>query len=203
MSSRLILSRLLIATALLSSLAQDGLAATLDGEWAQPCRNRVQKREYFDQDRSSLHETSFVDPACTLPRITLITSGRIELGAAAEIPADATKIDFTFGKLELLPHTEEIARYLDSEKMCGLTSWRAGEAREITGMLCELFFKGLPVRVPSPGQRRFGIYKIETGDTGERLFFGKLTPEENASSDARRPRSWNPEPFTRALESFF
>lgn len=165
-----------------------GTPSPLDGDWLQPCFSRFQKIESISGNQARLSENSFLDELCIQKQTSIISSGRIALGDEVPVPSGAATIDFTFETVEILLHSREAVRYFNSRNLCGFSDWKIGHAKEATGLACDLFGTGTPITIPSAGEKRFGIYQIQRSPEGaESLYFGKLTPTENAKTEAARP----------------
>lgn len=183
---------------------------SLIGVWVQPCQGKSRKSEIVEQVdeglRAKLTETSFRREGCASPQVSWVSSGPIGLPGSVATHEGAQAIDFTFGKVEMIFHTEEAARYANQTLLCGKSDWQRDVAQEVSALECDLFGTGQPIRVPSPGERRFGIYRMESAGAGEgegardRLYFGRLTLTEDARSEKNRPTTLDPRFFERQMD---
>lgn len=162
-------------------------AHELEGLWIQPCAAQFQRIESIAGNQVKLTETSYSDPLCTNEQLSIINSGLIFFG-------EAPQIDFTFSQVEIELKTSSALTYFNNQAMCGLSDWKINTPKTITGLRCDLFNSGHPVQIPSFGEKRFGIYKLEElNEIGEkRLYFGQLTQEKDARTEARRPILFDP-----------
>lgn len=175
----------------------------LDGRWVQECSSGFQRTELIDGMRAQLTETSFSDQFCETEQVSILSSGSIYLGGAVQTPKGAFEINFTFEKVELIPKTQQLVARFNEAHLCGFSEWAISTPIEITSLQCDLFGTGQLVQIPRAGTKRFGIYKIEQFENSraEKLYFGKLTPKENAQSEATRPTSLDLRFYLKGLQS--
>ncbi len=174
-------------------LSGSATAGELDGHWRQSCTRGFYKEEIFKGESAAYFEHNFSDPACLSPSVSTISRGTLVSGAPVLEPLGARELDFIFVSVSLRPASKVAAGYYDSVSMCGLTGWKLGEEKEITGLLCELYGPGFAVQIPHAGLRKFGLVKVEAGA----LYFGKLSPERNGSSPLTRPLELDPNSFRK------
>lgn len=159
----------------------------LEGLWSQDCLRQASRHEYFQDTQVTLTERYFRDTHCTKEALTFESLG--------EFNAQDGKIDFAFHKISIAVQDLHSMLDFNSRKVCGIDTWDRGVAQEVTGLYCEIYGTGLGIQVPPAGQKRYGIYKIE----GDLLFFGKLSPEKDASSPEKRPIEFDGRFFRRSL----
>lgn len=152
----------------------------LNGVWEQDCFLKTRRVETIIDRRAVLEEIFYADDECTQPLTAVWSEGRIFLPEAA---GEVRPIDFVFESVRLAAHSPEAVDRFSSETLCGIVDWRAGDAREVTGLECDFFSNGKPVRAPSAGDVRYGIFRLN----GDRVQFGLLTPRENGLTPERRP----------------
>jgi hypothetical protein len=162
-------------------------ASSLDGDWRRPCENGVLRSETFAGPQVRFSERFHLDRSCAAPVFELLMDG--------SFATRGTEIDFLSTQSWARPLEEALAARWNDRAVCGRVDWRAGVAVEVTGLSCDFFLMGSPMRVPPVGLARHGIWKIE----GERLYFGLVTREFDASAPARRPREWDPRFYLRVL----
>lgn len=182
----------MILAILLSLSAHAGPA--LEGTWRQPCARGYQREERFEGAFVTYVERNFWDGSCTAPAVEILSRGAFEAGEPVLAPLGARAMDFTFASVSLRPRSVETAAAYNQRAVCGLSGWRVDEEQEITGRDCDFFGLGAKMRVPSAGDRKFGIFRLE----GDELFFGQLSPERDGSAPSRRPLVLDPRGYRRA-----
>jgi hypothetical protein len=176
---------------------------TLDGLWLQSCSSAFARLERFSSSHAELIETSFTDRFCTSPQLSIISSGSIHLGGTAILPEGASKIDFIFEKVEITVQSPRTLAFFNDKHLCGFTDWQLNAPKEVTGLSCDFFDNNQPFMIPVKGEKRYGIYQLKTDSRPsstkssqsntndsiheDQLYFGKLTPEENAKTESTRP----------------
>lgn len=186
----------MILTLLISALASPLVAqasAPLNGLWRQHCQRGLVKEERIDGAHAALTETNFRDPSCTKPSVSVESRGVLFPGGNVILPVGASELDFLFVGVRLTPRDQAAATYFEQEAMCGLTGWKLNEAKEIGGLLCELWSRGRPVPVPRAGLRKYGVVKA----SADALWFGRLSPARDASSPEKRPLELDPAPYKK------
>ncbi len=171
-------------------------ASPIDGVWRQECRSKIMREENIEGEKAILSENAFEDYLCSEPSYVILNEGTIVLGSELPSPAGAQEIDFTFKSVSIVLYSEPYVRHFNQASMCGLTNWIAGEPREITGLGCTFF--GPRIKVPSRGDQRFGIFRLVNEDY---LFFGALSPDQDASTPARRPKVYDPFAYRRVIQT--
>ncbi len=78
-------------------------------------------------------------------------------------------------------------------KVCDFDDWLLGTEKEISGRSCEIFYVGIPQRLPTVGEMRYGIYQLQE----DRLSFGKLSRDKDATTPDKRPTDYNSRFYTR------
>lgn len=181
---------------LVSLISTLSFAAGLDGLWRQDCRNGYQKEERISGGRVEFAETNFRDGFCGRPAVRILSRGALLGGPAVAQPESAEELDFIFSSVSLVPLDEGAALFYDSIRLCGLSGWRVGEEKEITGLFCSFFGEegGLFV-VPAKGTRKYGIVKRGPLE----IFFGRLSPERDGSTPFRRPLELEEMAFRRVV----
>lgn len=169
----------------------------LQGIWLQPCSENFKRTEVISGSQAQLIESSFLDASCLSPQTTIINTGSVFIGNPVLTPPGATQIDFTFEKVELILQTREAVDFYNSHSICGFEDWAPSKAKDITGLECDLFGNDNPITIPENGEKRFGIYQVQKIAEEERLYFGKLTPTENAKFEETRPTSLDARFYTK------
>lgn len=179
---------------LLALLASPAFAGPhIDGLWRRDCQHGLVREERIVGEHAALTETNFRDSSCSRPSVSIESRGVLFPGPRVILPIGAEELDFVFVGVRLTPLDTEAAAYYEREKMCGLSGWKVKEAKEIAGLLCELWGRGHPVPVPRPGLRKYGVVKT----TSDELYFGRLSPERDGSTPERRPLELDPSPYRR------
>ena len=168
-------------------------AGDLDGQWRQHCARGYFREESFLGDSAVYTEHNFRDQGCLAPSVDTVSRGALVSGGVVPQPTGARELDFVLESVSLVPRDERAALVYEKISLCGLSGWKAGEAKEITGLLCDLFGQGAPLPVPSTGARKFGIVRVEE----DALYFGQLSPGRDGSSELRRPLVLDPSPYRR------
>ncbi len=183
---------LLLSSFSASSSAAD-FSSELKGHWLQDCAGRYQKEELFEGDRATYTEHNFRGTGCSGKVLEMISRGTLVPGSAIDGLEGVNELDFVFESVTFIPIDEATADFYEKSALCGLTGWRVGEPKVITGLVCEFFGQGLKIQVPAAGVRKYGIAKV----TANELYLGLLSPERDASSPERRPRELDPLPYRR------
>lgn len=162
-------------------------ASSLEGEWRRPCENGVLRSELFAGAQVRFSERFHGDRACAHAMFELLMDGSFATRSG--------EMDFLSTHSWARPLDQGLARRWSEQAVCGRSDWAAGVALEVTALSCDFFLLGTPMRVPPQGLARYGIWKIED----DRLYFGLVTRELDASSPERRPREWDPRFYLRTL----
>jgi hypothetical protein len=157
----------------------------LEGVWSQPCQNQLIRTEDFQGTQVSLAERYYRDKFCTEKLMDFESHGNFR--------ADNGEIDFMFQQIDITVHDIRYIEDFNDRKVCGIDVWTLSKPQNVTGRFCEIFGPGLGIQTPPAGQQRFGIYKID----GERLFFGKMTQDQDASTPDKRPIDFDPRFYQR------
>lgn len=168
------------------------------GLFAQDCREgQLRSEEFLASGQAIYTERAHFEAACRTPALEIRSYGSFAAGEILPKPAGARALDFIFSRVTArLVHASAVADY-NRRRVCGLDSWILGEEVSITGLRCELGGgPGLAWRVPTAGTARYGVYTLSA--SGEELFFGRLSPERDASTPERRPESWDSFPYKLA-----
>jgi hypothetical protein len=163
----------------------------LNGTWAQPCQSGYFRTEIFLGNSATYVERNFSDGACTEPSVVTTSRGEIDLGGAVNTPAGALALDFTFTSVSLKPVTDGAAKVWRERRVCGVSDWRAGEERDVTGLECDFAGQGTFTRVPQWGDRRFGVVELGSNE----ISFGRLSPIRDGANPDRRPLELDPVPY--------
>lgn len=176
------------ATALFLSTA--ALASTPEGTWLTSCQDGLSKTQIISQNNHSHTIEKFhQDRFCRQPSFVFITSGGLNF------PAEINQIDFTYTQIQLVVHRKEVVQDFNKRSVCGLTNWKVSEPQTITGLKCALFNIHKPTSIPQSGDTKFGIYKIEN----DKLYFGKLSKENDGSTPEKRPQEYDNFFYSRSL----
>lgn len=159
--------------------------ASLQGVWERECFNRTLSREVFFENKVALQEIFNAEEDCTHAMSELVSAGTFAVSGE--------QMDFVFESVTLRPLGAAMAKTLNDAALCGFSGWKAGVAREITGLACDFFGIGRKVQAPAKGDTRYGIYRIE----GKNLYFGQLTPELNGKTPAKRPVEFDPRFYSK------
>lgn len=172
-----------------SSLLKAGQgAAFLEGHWAQGCAGRNFQTQLFRDGHVTTNENYFADTDCRLLLLRFQIRGLADI---SKTDLASGHIDYEFEETRVEVLSEELALHYNERAVCGWTDWKVSEPRRVDGLACDFFGWGQPVRSPSKGERRYGIWKIEQ----DRLHFGRLSPGADGTAPDRRPQSWNPRGF--------
>lgn len=172
----------LFASSDLVSLTSDDLT----GRWFKACEGGSVKTEDFALTKVALNEMFFLDRDCQRPSMIFISEGSYVL------PSNGV-IDFKFSAVKIRLMSESAVNDFNVRKVCGFLDWKLATDKEISGRPCEIFFVGLPQRIPAVGEMRYGIYQLD----GNRLSLGKLTRDSNGTTPEKRPTELNPRFYTR------
>lgn len=114
--------------------------------------------------------------------------GHYELGAPSTTVPGATEIDIHFTQVILTPlHQTSVDDY-NEDRACGISDWRLGQPRDVTGLPCE--------DIDSAPLDLYTIVKVVADD---RLEWGLLPEDDDTigTSPDRRPTSLDPEIIPR------
>lgn len=167
------------------AFAQDPL---LEGLWRQDCLHQAIRQEHFQNSHVSLTESFYRDATCTQLALSFESHG--------DFQTQGKEIDFAFHKIFITVHDFSALLDFHTRKVCGIANWEQGIPQEVTGRYCEIYGNELGIQIPPAGQKRYGIYQIQK----DLLFFGRLTPEKDATSPNKRPREFDGRFFKRILE---
>lgn len=159
----------------------------LIGRWFQPCSKGAVKSEYFRRFEVALTEMYFLDKNCRQPSLILINEGSYWLPVG-------NHIDFQFASIRARLMSAIAINDFNRRKVCGFDDWQLGSEKEISGRSCEIFYVGIPQRLPTVGEMRYGIYQLRE----DRLSFGKLSRDKDATTPDKRPTEFNSRFYTRA-----
>lgn len=177
----------------MSAVSASATPLGLDGQWRQTCRVGYERREIFQADQVVFQERNFLDSLCQQEALILESRGTwLDKGPTLR-PLDGRAMDFTFTGIYATVLAPDFLENFNAQKICGISDWQIGEAREVSGLSCDFLQTGKPWTVPSAGEQRFGIYKVSAG----LLWLGQQTPVHDASSPARRPVDWDKNPYQR------
>lgn len=168
--------QLIVFISLFSNWAK---ATTLDGFWFRPCQNGGFQTQEFSGPRNFADDLFFEDGNCTRPMMTFTNSGTSRY--------QGQNIDFQFESVSLTLFSDRIIADFNSRRVCGKADWQKNLRVTITGLRCALFQNNQVIQIPRKGDTRYGIWKIE----GSRLFFGRLSEQEDGSSPSKRPTQWD------------
>lgn len=162
----------------------------LDGRWAQSCQARAYRSEDMEGSQARYTENYFSDDGCTEPLLTIEIAGPFSF---TEKSSGGGEIDFVFETVTAVSKHDLVTAQFNRAGACGWRDWKTLEPRDVTGLSCDFFASGAPLRSPSRGEVRYGIWKIE----GTQLFFGLLERGFDGLSPQTRPQRWNPKSFAR------
>lgn len=160
----------------------------LQGKWQQDCAQKALRSEIFLGSVVRLEEAFFTDENCQTPLLTFINEGNFVLPVPGQM-------DFQFTSVRIVLWDDAVVRNYLRRQVCGISDWQKGVEKEISGRSCEIFTIGLPHRVPTAGDMRYGIYHLED----DRLMFGKLTRDQNAMSPEKRPTQLDPRFYRKVI----
>jgi hypothetical protein len=170
--------------------------ALLLGGWRQPCDQFVVREEHFSASQVVFVETNYQDDGCEIPVLESRSQGDYFIGEELPLQPPGRAMDFHFAKVELRGRSAEVIQWLRQQKFCGISHWELNHYVEVTGKDCE--FSLGKIQVPAVGDRRFGIFRVESN----KLYLGKLTPIRDGKSKESRPTDWDPRPFLRVDQEF-
>jgi hypothetical protein len=160
----------------------------LQGRWLQACQAGGVRTEFFVNNTVELNEMFFSDKDCRVPSAVFINEGTFVLPAQGQM-------DFQFTSLRVHVMNDAIINDFNRRQVCGFDDWEKSVDKEISGRSCEMFVIGSPQKIPTVGEMRYGIYRLD----GDRLSFGKLSREQNATAPEKRPTEYDPRFYTRIL----
>ena len=153
---------------------------SLEGHWIQPCQTQATREEAFHGQDVTLSENYFYKPDCSQPLMTIGNLGTFTI--------DGQNMDFTYQKVTITLKDDLMIQDFNSRTVCGFYDWKLNEERDVTGLRCAIITGGKALQMATPGNKRFGIYKIE----GDLLYFGRLEPDHDALSPEKRPITFDP-----------
>lgn len=159
------------------------LAQVPDGKWRTNCVAGTERLQVYNAFQVHTEENFFTSLSCDQLNARFITIGQVEYVKAAELKTN--QINFTYRQVLLSLHRPELVSDFNRRRVCGFDNWSFADAKDITGLRCELFQPGSATAVASAGDRRYGIYALSDG----KLYYGKLSLNEDGSSPEKRPRS--------------
>jgi hypothetical protein len=166
-------------TVLIAIFSNWAKASTLDGFWFRACQNGVVQTQEFSGAQNFADELFFEDANCTRPLMTFTNSGFSRY--------QGQNIDFQFESVSLLVASDRMVMDYNNRKVCGKNDWQKNSRVVITGLQCALFQNNRLVQIPRKGDMRYGIWKVES----TRLFFGRLSQQEDGTVPSKRPTQWD------------
>src|SRR6185312_13625589 len=100
------------------------------------------------------------------------------VGTAGKIDKNAFKIDLSIDRVYDMPVSGTAVTKFTESNLCHLTDWKAGEKRDVTGLLC----KG---RTISAGTKVFDV--LVKDEDQNKLYFGDPSFYSDMSSRKGRP----------------
>lgn len=173
----------LILIASLWSSAQ----AQLNGVWVRPCANGNIQVQNFEGPKNYTDDILFQDIKCSKPLLSFGYDGTSIFRS--------NEMDYTFSKVSLTLYEKSLVEDYNQRSVCGFSNWSTNSPKVITGLQCALFQQGRQTQVPKLGDRRYGIWKLESG----KLYFGKLTPTHPANTPETRPIEWDSRAYFKQL----
>ena len=152
------------------------------GRWVLACASGVARTQLFKESSVTLTESFHQDRDCLDLSFEFITSGDV-------IYPQADNIDFTYRRVFLALHKNALIDDFNARRVCGISQWTLHAPVDITGRECAIFNFTKTTKIPSDGDTKFGIYRIDDGG----LIYGKLTRENDGSSPQRRPVTFEAE----------
>jgi hypothetical protein len=156
----------------LSALAVAAPEAPLPGRYEKPCA-RFEEDDFLTATLTlqpnggwARVRTAYEEESCVTPWIEYHEEARWSRRAGEEL-------DLTFQSAAYRPLSAEVAEALNMAAFCGVTDWREGILRKITGKECGDF------RVP---EKDATVY-TRAANVGSKLFLG----EEDATHDGASP----------------
>lgn len=148
-------------------------ASELDGSWLGPCEAVTQGYARgnftFTGNKFQLEVLHYPTAKCEGANIRIENNGTYSSAAPS--------IDYIAGASFMTPLNAGTAITMNLLGLCGIRNWKANQAQEISGKVCD------GKQVPNFNDPRYGIYSRED-DT---LYLGKETEEENGLTPETRP----------------
>jgi hypothetical protein len=161
-------------------------AAALAGVWESPCFNKATTRIEYDANLNLKGSyKTFSDENCKDNDSVKHWVGRSEITGAASVPG-AWNINVSFQSFNSTALNEGTAQWMNSQKYCGITDWKANTTREVYGEECFGF------SIPKSG-KSYDIFAVE----GDSLRFGVDSKISANPQESERPKAFQPWAFTR------
>ena len=164
-------------------------SSDLEGQWVQPCEKGLERTQHFKASHSHLLESFYLDHQCTKPFMQLRTTGQFSTQGA--------HIDFIFTRVSVrLLDAAQVLKF-NTRAVCGFTKWEINKFYDVSGRICDLLLLGHAFEVPPPGEKRFGIFRIQESDLhhSRLLFFGQGNAKLNSTTPEKRPQTYQSQPF--------
>lgn len=152
------------------------------------CDRGLRKEQVIQGQAVTTTEFFHQDKECTQESFRFKTVGTLVFDNN-----EPSWIDFYYTAIDLTVFVPQVVADFNTRAVCGFQDWQVGTSKQITGLKCALFNVNKPTQIPTVGDLKFGIYKIEDG----RLYYGQLTQEKNGSSAKKRPDMFAPEFFVK------
>jgi hypothetical protein len=126
---------------------------------------------------------TFEDAACTKPKITMHFAGSSDVVGPSTVAAGAREVNLAIDTVDLIPHTEAMAGYLNSagKGKCGAAEWKPETKQRISETGCTVFGVG-----PKAITREFEVLHV----VRDFLFFGARPIDGSMiDSGAKRPHA--------------
>ncbi len=155
----------------------------IEGLWLRPCSDGGAQVQKFEGSTSTTTEIFYKDLECSIPLMSFVNTGYIKI--------QSQQIDFSFENVLIILYSDQLVENFNRRSVCGKSNWQRATTTIITGLRCALFQQTKLVSIPRSGDMRFGIWKLED----QKLYFGKLSNEENGLSIDKRPTIWDLRPY--------
>jgi hypothetical protein len=165
-----------------NSLSATENKLSLDGVWQTVCSNGLQKTNILQNKSSKYQESFFKDKNCLNESFRFVTLSHFTFESI-----NPNWLNFTYDQIELTIFNELIIKDFNSRNVCGVNTWRLSEPQNITGKACALFNINQASLMPKSGDIKYALFKII--DT--RLYYGKLSKNEDGSTPEKRPTEFN------------
>lgn len=171
---------LLVLILILSSITK---AQITSGLWSTGCQNGLKKEQvYRANNRVVSTESFFQDQNCADESFRFQTIGLVNYYKTSE-----SFVDFLYEEIHLSIFKQNVIADFNARKVCGLSDWAIARAQNITGLKCAIFNLNKPTQIPAAGEIKYGIFQIDH----DKLYYGKLSRELNATSPEKRPAQIN------------
>lgn len=147
----------------------------IEGNWQTECFEGVKGRGVYIRIVQAIQGNEiqqairfYMDEKCTEPMVTISQKLAFTLGKEGASDVKTKEIDELLQSSVLIPESDLYMNISNSVKICGLTEWKKGEGKEVTGLDCSPYGP----KFEPKDQKFFGMVHVEP----KSLIYSAMTP---------------------------